>query len=281
MSTSSQIVFVGLATLVILSAWFVLYAFALSAVQEHHDQRVMFSHLRQELALATAPIGGSISPGTPVGLVSIPALGKRAVVFVEGTSSKDLEAGPGHLPSSPLPGQAGNAQIYGRAATFGAPFKNLMKLRAGDAINITTGQGTFTYDVIDVRVPGDRGPAALAAGGSRVTLVSTRTDGISGGWAPGGIVFVDADLASGEKVQPTPTGAPTAVPAYDGYYKSYTGNLIPLVLWLQLLVVSLAGGLWAWHRWAKPQTWVVALPVVVAVLWGATSAAFPLLPNLY
>jgi len=37
---------------------------------------------------------------------------------------------------------------------------------------------------------------------------------------------------------------------------------------------------WARLRWGPWQTWVVAVPLVVALLWGATNSAFALLPNL-
>ena len=108
--------------LAVLGIWFVLYAVFFSGIQESHTQRVLYSQLRYELAQATAPLGGAIAPA-PIAYLQIPAIGLSQVI-VEGTSSEDLASGPGHLPATPLPGQAGNSQIFGRSVTFGAPSAN-------------------------------------------------------------------------------------------------------------------------------------------------------------
>ena len=58
-----------------------------------------------------------------------------------------LQAGPGHYPSTPLPGQAGNAAIAGHRTTYLHPFYNLNELVPGDPITVETVQGIFLYDV--------------------------------------------------------------------------------------------------------------------------------------
>ena len=90
-------------------------------------------------------IGGKIPAGAPVALINAPAAGLHRVVVVEGTSAGDLLAGPGHLPNTVLPGQAGNSVLLGRAATAGAPFAHVADLRAHDVVTVRTGQGTFHY----------------------------------------------------------------------------------------------------------------------------------------
>jgi sortase A len=37
---------------------------------------------------------------------------------------------------------------------------------------------------------------------------------------------------------------------------------------------------WAWLRWGRWQTWLVGLPLCLAVLWGISENALLLLPNL-
>jgi sortase A len=275
MSSTQLVAAVVLGTVLALAAWFVFYAFVLSGVQEQHDQRVSFAHIREELALATVPIGGVIKPGAPVALLSIPAVHLRNVVVVEGTNSAELEAGPGHFPATPLPGQAGDSLLLGRRSTFGGPFGSLSKLSPGSLIHVATGQGSFTYTVTDLRIPGDPLPSVLAADQSRLTLLTSH----GGGWGGGQALYIDANLTSG-KIQPTPAGAPTVAPTTDLPFHGDDNGLVALVLWLQLMIVFAAATAWCWWRWTKPQTWLVAVPAGLAILWGATSAAMPFLPNL-
>lgn len=82
----------------------------------------------------------------PVGRMKISAIGVN-VVFGEGTTTEDLERGPGHYPETPLPGHLGNCAIGGHRTTYGAPFLRLDELKPGDKIVITTHEGVFTYEV--------------------------------------------------------------------------------------------------------------------------------------
>ena len=137
-----------------LCGWFLLQVLVLSGLEESRAQNVLYSQLREELAAQTAPTGGAIDPGSPVAVLDVPTLGLQQVV-VEGTASGDLQAGPGHRRDTVLPGQAGVSIVYGRAATYGGPFRSVMTLRPGDGIRVTTGQGEFVYRVDGVRRAGD------------------------------------------------------------------------------------------------------------------------------
>jgi sortase A len=56
--------------------------------------------------------------------------------------------------------------------------------------------------------------------------------------------------------------------------------IVPLLFWLEaLLLVTFAAG-WAWVRWGRLETWIVGAPVVLAVLWGTTDTLMRFLPNL-
>jgi len=67
---------------------------------------------------------------------------------VEGVGDDDLKSGPGHYPSTPAPGQKGNAAIAGHRTTYGAPFGSIDELQPNDEITVTTVQGKFTYTVM-------------------------------------------------------------------------------------------------------------------------------------
>ena len=99
----------------------------------------------------------AINDGDPVGRIQIPAAGVDWI-FVQGTDKNDLAKGPGHYPSTPLPGQIGNSAIAGHRTTHGAPFYNIDKLRPrtatqrGDYIVTTTLIGTHVFEVVEQRI---------------------------------------------------------------------------------------------------------------------------------
>ncbi len=92
------------------------------------------------------------APPTPTGaavaIIRIPKIDVEKAV-IEGVSVNALKEGPGHYPTTPLPGQPGNAAIAGHRTTYGAPFYRLDELNPGDEIQVTTRQGEFTYKVRD------------------------------------------------------------------------------------------------------------------------------------
>jgi sortase A len=89
--------------------------------------------------------------GRPLGELRIPRLDTHYVV-VEGTNTDNLRRGPGHYRGTALPGQPGTVGIAGHRTTYGAPFRHLDALRAGDAITITMPYGRFVYRVEGTRI---------------------------------------------------------------------------------------------------------------------------------
>jgi sortase A len=264
-------------SLALVATWSALYLFALSGLPAARDQQVLYEQLREQVALATEKIGGAIPPGTPVALLEAPAIGLRYVV-VEGTAAGDLRAGPGHRRDTPLPGQAGVSLVYGRAVSFGGPFRHITRLRPGDTLTVTTGQGTFNYRVDRVRRAGDPVPDPLGAGQGRLTLVTAEGVSWRAGWVPDQAVYVDATLLNA--AVPAPSGRPTAVPRAEEALQPDPGALVPLVLWLQVMLLATGAWAWAWLRWGSAQTWLVGLPLILLALWGASQSAAQLLPNL-
>jgi sortase A len=258
----------------VLAVWFVLYALVLSGLQQSRDNNVLYSQLRESLAGATTPIGGVITPGTPIALLNAPVAGLGSAVIVEGTAPVDLTHGPGHRRDTPLPGQAGVSILYGRSVTYGGPFGAIDQLRKGQTFKVTTGQGEFAYRVDGVRHAGDPLPTPLADGGSRLLLETSTGSAL----APTRTVFVDATLLS--KVVDTPPGRLFGVPPSELALGTDTSGLVTLVLWLQALVIAVALVVWARSRWGTRQSWLLGVPVLLGVLWAATGDVMLVLPNL-
>ncbi len=267
----------ALAALSALAAWVLIYAYFLSGLQEASSQHALYAQLRTELAQEIAPLGSHPSFGTPVAILKVPQAGIDDVV-VEGTTSGVLEHGPGLLADTPLPGRAGESIIYGRETMFGGPFRHLDVLRKGDQIQVTTGQGTFTYVVTGLQYPHTPEPPPLAAGQSRLTLVTVVGAGWRSAGVPDEILYVNAMLRG--KTVGSPAGLPTAVPSSQDAMHGDASVLLPLVLWLQLLLVTVIAVAWTLTRWGRWQTWLVGVPLILAVLWVVTDTAIQLFPNL-
>jgi sortase A len=272
------------AGLSLLAIWALGFALLFSRLQEHRGQHALYGDFREKLALQTARIGPDatgdpIPVGEPVALLTAPAAHLADLVVVEGTSSGALQSGPGHRRDTVLPGQAGVSLVYGRSVTFGGPFASIAGLRAGDEIRAVTGQGKFVYRVAGVRRPGDPLPPLPAAGASRLTLVTAESSGWRSGWSPTGTVYVDAVLTS-PKTAPASPGHLARVPESEKSMRPDTSGLMALVLWLQGLLLTAIGMVWAWRHWGAWPTWVVGSVVLLALLWGATGSATLLLPNL-
>ena len=82
-----------------------------------------------------------------LGRIKIPRIGVNAI-FVQGTRwGPDLSKGPGHYPQTSLPGVGRTMGIAAHRTTFGAWFRNINSLDAGDKISLRLPYGTFYYQV--------------------------------------------------------------------------------------------------------------------------------------
>lgn len=250
----------------------------------HYDrvQTEDYASFRAEVAQAIAPVGQTepadpkkpLTPGTPVAVLRIPEIGLTAVVL-EGTSNAVLEDGPGLVRDTQLPGQVGISEIFGRRATYGAPFARLGSLSPGQVFTVTTGQGVARYRVIDERLAGDQVPLYSGKQG-RLILVTAAGPA----FAPDGVLRVDANLIS--KPQPA---APTVVTAADlAADEQPLGSdslaLVSLVLWGVCLVAAAIGVGWLAQRWGRRQAWIVGVPVLGFFGLAVADQAVQLLPNL-
>ena len=84
--------------------------------------------------------------GDAVGRLRMPSI-DRSYVVVEGTDLPTLRKGPGHYPKTPLPGEGGTVGVAGHRTTYGAPFRNIDKLKRGDLMEMDMPYGRFYYRV--------------------------------------------------------------------------------------------------------------------------------------
>ena len=92
-----------------------------------------------------------VRAGGPVGEIRLPTLNVRYLV-VQGVGVGALRKGPGHFPETPLPGARGTVAIAGHRTTYGAPFRDIDRLRRGARILIDMPYGRFTYSVEGTRI---------------------------------------------------------------------------------------------------------------------------------
>jgi LPXTG-site transpeptidase (sortase) family protein len=113
-------------TLVGYGAWTLRSGDPITAAIEHRTQHKLrhFVSRRDD--------GCQIRHGV-VGILRIPKIDVKQIV-VQGTATDDLKKGPGHYPTTGLPGQSRAIAIAGHRTTWGAPFLHLDSLRRGDKV---------------------------------------------------------------------------------------------------------------------------------------------------
>jgi sortase A len=124
------------------------------------------------LARHAASIEGRYSApvvaGAPVARLVIPRLGLDEIVL-EGVDDDALNAGPGHLPGSALPGERGNTVI---SAHRDRHFARLGQVRVGDTVITETGARRQHWVVVATRVIDAGAPALFRTHEATLTLTT-------------------------------------------------------------------------------------------------------------
>lgn len=118
------------------------------------DQRKLLRRLRgarERVAFLARALDRSASPGSAIGEIRLPRIDERFVV-VKGSDPADLRKGPGSYDGVGLPGTPGTAAIAGHRTTYGAPFRDLDRLKPGDRVTVAMPYATFTYRVERTRI---------------------------------------------------------------------------------------------------------------------------------
>ncbi len=206
--------------------------------------------------------------GDAVAIVDIPKIGVHQAV-VEGTGVADLRKGPGHYPSTSLPGEAGNVAIAGHRTTYGAPFGQLDDLSVGDVVRLVTRRGRFRYEVVGHKVVSPSDTRALApTADNRITLTTCHPRFSAGQrlivvarFAPGGDdVAEPAERSVPVEQAPSPAGVEEV--GLSGRWSA----LLPALFW-GLLVIAAGRAAWLLaRRWEPWLAYLVCVPWVVVLL---------------
>ena len=92
------------------------------------------------------PVAVGVPRGAALVTMRIPRFGADwRWTAVQGVDAASLATGPGHYPSTPLPGATGNTAFAGHRAGHGDPFIDFDLLRPGDRVYLSQGRTTWTY----------------------------------------------------------------------------------------------------------------------------------------
>ncbi len=221
-----------------------------TSLLEHHTQSQLAGQFRKDTGTTPAddrPFG--LLPGTKdvtgpaegsvMAQIRIPAIGVDQYV-VQGTTTGDLEKGPGHYMGTAVPGQAGNVAFAGHRTTFGAPFGRLNQLHRGQSIMLTTTAGeTLVYDVTErPRIVPTSDTAVLDdAGDDRLTL-STSNPKYSAVQRLVVVALLEQP-ASGSTTTPAPPAGPPPGPLTDDQASRWNLGRIPFAVLMVALLVLL------------------------------------------
>jgi LPXTG-site transpeptidase (sortase) family protein len=135
---------------------------------EEQQARSAVAAARDRVANSVAFATRSVAVGAPVARLRIPSIRLDEVV-VEGVGDDELNAGPGHLPGSALPGMPGNAVI---SAHRDRHFRHLDALQLGDTIRTETGQSSGVWVIVARRIVDRNAPALFQSSGPQLTLTT-------------------------------------------------------------------------------------------------------------
>ena len=121
-------------------------------------KRSLESRIQVEREHKVTPPKAALKAGDILGLMDIPRLG-LSVAVLQGTNSRMLRLGVGHIAGTPLPGQPGNSGIAGHRDTF---FRELKDVRRNDEIDFQTATGLLRYQVDWVKVVAPDDTSVLA-----------------------------------------------------------------------------------------------------------------------
>ncbi|GLF96688.1 class E sortase [Streptomyces yaizuensis] len=99
-------------------------------------------------AAPTPPRTPRYRPGEPFAVMYVPRFGRDwDWPVLAGTGVDTLKRGLGHYSGTAAPGRTGNFAVAGHRRTYGDPFKDVPRLRPGDAVVLTDGTTWYTYRV--------------------------------------------------------------------------------------------------------------------------------------
>ena len=115
---------------------------------QRHAKQLLQSELQRASVSKVVHPHAQIKENDVLGRLDIPRVGV-SVAVLQGTGSRTLRLGTGHIESTSFPEDSGNVGIAGHRDTF---FRALRDIRKNDEIQLQTATGLFHYRVDWIRV---------------------------------------------------------------------------------------------------------------------------------
>lgn len=101
---------------------------------------------KRRMAFLARRLRSDLDRGAAAGRIKIDRIDAN-YVLVNGSDTDSLRKGPAIYDDVPFPGTPGTTAIAGHRTTYGAPFRNVDKIKPGDEVVVEMRYGTFTYEV--------------------------------------------------------------------------------------------------------------------------------------
>jgi len=267
----------ALITIGVLILLFVAYQLWGTGISEARDQKQLkdqFKTVQQPPSPSPTPTTLPPTPeGDAVAIIDIPKINVNKAV-VEGVGTEDLKKGPGHYPSTPMPGQKGNAAIAGHRTTYGHPFYDLDALKPGDDIFISTRQGKFQYKVDHSMNVDPHDVAVLDPSPDNLLTLTTCTPRFS---AAQRLIVVSKLQGPAVEAPPPPPVAPTKILAKAGLSGKQAAKA-PAIQWGILAAAVFFGTWYLASRWRRWPAYIIGTPIFLFVLFFFFENVSRLLP---
>jgi sortase A len=267
----------ALITLGVLILLFVAYQLWGTGISEARDQKQLKDQFK---TVQPPPPDPSTTPttlpptpeGDAIAIIDIPKINVDKAV-VEGVGTEDLKKGPGHYPSTPMPGQKGNAAIAGHRTTYGHPFYDLDALKPGDDIFVSTRQGKFQYKVDHSMNVSPSDVAVLDPTPDNRLTLTTCTPRFSAAQR----LIVVSNLIGPAVEAPPPSSQPIKVLAKAGL-SGTRSRKAPAIEWGILAALVFCASWYLSRRWRRWPAYLIGTPVFLFVLFFFFENVSRLLP---
>lgn len=148
--------------------------YALGAVRADQARRAWDAAEARRVVASAQAVGlhaetsGPLATGAPVAHLLIPRIGLDEIVL-EGVDGDELNAGPGHVPGSAIPGDAGNAVI---SAHRDRHFNHFDELHLGDTVTTETIGKRTAWVIVARRIIDKNDPALFRTADATLTLTT-------------------------------------------------------------------------------------------------------------
>ncbi|MBV9412332.1 MAG: class E sortase [Acidimicrobiia bacterium] len=267
------LIFLGV--LILLFVAYQLWGTGISEARDQKDLRNQFKTAQQ------APPPPSSTPttlpptpeGDAVAIIDIPKINVNKAV-VEGVGTEDLKKGPGHYPSTPMPGQKGNAAIAGHRTTYGHPFYDLDALKPGDDIFVSTRQGKFQYKVDHSMTVDPHDVSVLDPTPDNRLTLTTCTPRFS---AAQRLIVVSELVGPAVEAPPPAPTSPVKVLAKAGLSGTQAAKA-PAIQWGLLAAVAFFATWYFARRWRRWPAYIIGTPIFLFILFFFFENVARLLP---